>query len=145
MCCLASACTAAVKADISSLSQSAGLTLVLAMQDTLNEASLAAVTDLQTGRWAGVETQKRALQVTMLTGDNEASARHFSQVPKDPPLHHLAASSVWKHIRPDATYFPLLHPAAASSVLKGMRPDMTRMHDHVHWRDGLWLLVGHWA
>jgi hypothetical protein len=50
------------------------------LQDTLNKASLAAVTDLQTGRWAGVETQKRALQVTMLTGDNEASARHFSQV-----------------------------------------------------------------
>jgi hypothetical protein len=54
------------------------------LQDTLNEASLAAVTDLQTGRWAGVETQKRALQVTMLTGDNEASARHFSQVPWPP-------------------------------------------------------------
>jgi hypothetical protein len=54
------------------------------MQDTLNEASLAAVTDLQTGRWAGVKTQKRAVQVTMLTGDNEASARHFSQVPQPP-------------------------------------------------------------
>lgn len=52
----------------------------ISLQDTLNEASLAAVTDLQAGRWAGVETEKRAMRVTMLTGDNEASARHFSQV-----------------------------------------------------------------
>ncbi len=47
------------------------------------------MTDLQTGRWAGVATQKRAVQVTMLTGDNEASARHFSQVPLLPLLRPI--------------------------------------------------------
>ena len=80
------------------------------MQDTLNEASLAAVTDLQTGRWAGVETRKRAVQVTMLTGDNEASARHFSQVPQLPAVQPLIQTCI--HMCGACDHTPELHPLA---------------------------------
>lgn len=52
---------------------------VMSFEDTVRQQSAAAVRSLQTGSWTGSASQANRMAVTMLTGDNEASAQRIAR------------------------------------------------------------------
>ncbi|KAL4459085.1 hypothetical protein ABPG75_013950 [Micractinium tetrahymenae] len=52
---------------------------VLFFEDSVRKQSAAAVRALQTGSWTGAASQANPMAVTMLTGDNEASAQRIAR------------------------------------------------------------------
>lgn len=66
---------------------------VMSFEDSVRKQSAAAVRELQTGSWTGRASQASRMEVTMLTGDNEASALGIAK--------KLGIRTVWAALSPE--------------------------------------------